>query len=1271
MFKFLKIHKLPTLLISLISLLFVGAIAATTAWFEMHMDITPNVTSGIILSYFDSLDGATGDPGSATNPYVITRPVHYYNLVNLIENDYDEFDGNNTYFQFGKDLDNSGVEKFYAYGDDGKQISSTYSTSLNMNYYTNAGGASRALSPLGSSSHPFLGNIEGNNLTVDKLYVTGKGKSDIGIFGYVGTGAQISNLYFDHVTIDLNVMNPSEVNATGHSTHSSNVNFGYIAGHIHDTDNFDNVYVNNVSLTNSVSPLGASVKSNFGYFGYCDNAQLPQYGEEAYRHSWDAADVYNYFDQNYSSISGMTLKTRNTEYTASGSFSKAVSHSGSGSSENYSFNNSGSEAYSLATAGYQKGEQSYIVQYKDGNNYSSMTGASVTTTAPASQTEEGYYVYYNSSSSKWEYYSVDKTGGETVTKTFSVFTLSYHGVYNATQSTTYYLYYNSSTNLLDYTTTAPGTYANTPQYYFAFLRSVSDTGITYIEDGNGTSETYLVYTPYYQKYMYQYLNQNVGTRTSLKFGDWDTASTASVTNRFTLTGPTNANISYTVTGGDCSLSGDISNKNDSPYGREVNGQNPALSFTVTGASQSSRVVDDGYVYNHITDKSQISNGDVVTMIYLPLSSGTSYAAYPHGISATQSANNRGQAEPSFVSNSNYNQVVYSALLGEFTVEVSGSTYRFKTVIDNDDGYGYLFCPSTSSNQLRTTQYGEASSVAHTDSRTYWTLTNSTVSTSLGSYRTIQIYNNASNYTNRCIQYNHSANLFACYTTVDSGNYTSPALYKRTVTQATLYRQNAYSVTASSTSDEEIVLNEYDIYYYDNAYGAETRALFTLSPSLINGWNLNVNPTTVNVAPQSVNGWNLVTSTSGLVVGEKYILAYGTSAKVAKGYDSANSRMNSVTATFNGDKSKITATPNGAYEFILGGNVGDGYTLSCEDGKLYGTSGGVNFTGNTGTGTWSITFNNGNVIISCGITGYQLRYNTSGGYFNNYQNGANIQLYRRDSSDPQYIGDKIGNGYSPDYIDTVGSNKYYSSRMTIESTSVESLSSSNIDDRFYNTHYVDGAVIIRIPNRGSLDYGTITLTSGTNAPVFYKSDDTVTFGDVSCSPTTVGSTKTFTLYLNKYNIYQLSYCALDSSGNIIGAYNTDGTEDFMKASSTIDEFVLVIGAPSANTIELSHIDIAFSELVGNIGDFGRVGFRSAPGTAPGEIFSFTYEFASNVGSVANSVAYDSSTNTYALSFTSSVATTLYIYNYDANRAHVTVNGTPYVGPYNKINISATL
>ena len=119
-----------------------AVIVSTVSWYSVQMQITPDVDSGIILSYFESGDGTQADP------YVITRPVHYYNLVRLMEMDYEGFNGNSTYFEFGKDLDSSGTYKFYNYDNYGVQQSG-YSTTLNMGYYA----GEKALSPLGSAKH--------------------------------------------------------------------------------------------------------------------------------------------------------------------------------------------------------------------------------------------------------------------------------------------------------------------------------------------------------------------------------------------------------------------------------------------------------------------------------------------------------------------------------------------------------------------------------------------------------------------------------------------------------------------------------------------------------------------------------------------------------------------------------------------------------------------------------------------------------------------------------------------------------------------------------------------------------------------------------------------------------------------------------------------------------------------------------------------------------------------------------------------------------------
>ena len=94
--------------------------AATTS-----LDIN-TLNGGVISQYFDSGSGTQDDP------YIITRPVHLYNMTEL----YDKWEGfaeENHYFQLGKDIDNDGDLEFYAYDDNGVYLE-TYSDSLNMCY---------------------------------------------------------------------------------------------------------------------------------------------------------------------------------------------------------------------------------------------------------------------------------------------------------------------------------------------------------------------------------------------------------------------------------------------------------------------------------------------------------------------------------------------------------------------------------------------------------------------------------------------------------------------------------------------------------------------------------------------------------------------------------------------------------------------------------------------------------------------------------------------------------------------------------------------------------------------------------------------------------------------------------------------------------------------------------------------------------------------------------------------------------------------------------
>lgn len=1207
-----------------------AVIVSTISWYAADMNIFPDVDSGIVLSYFDRIEDAPGDLGSSTNPYVITRPIHYYNLVHLMETNYEGFNGNSTYFQFGKDLDDSGINKFYNYDNNGIQQSG-YVTSLNMNFYN----GTNALAPLGSAAHPFRGNINGNDLTVSNLHITGEGRTDIGIFGYVAASASIHNLYFDNVDIDIASANINQSSGTGHTAHGSSTYVGYIAGHVHDTDSFTNVYINNVAVRNSVG-LGATSTSNFGYFGYSEGATSPNIGEEAYKQSFHASDVYDYLDANYSSISGASYVTRNTEYEASGSLGDAIGHT----SGHYTFNTVSGKSTSLATAGYQHSEQTYIAQYKNGNNYNMMTGASTTQLAPEDQTTAGSYVYYDSTNHKWIYYTAVSSGTPVQTH-YNVFYLSYHGITAGTASTTYYLIYDNGS--LGYTTTAPTSYASTPNYYFAFVTSIGTGGVSEIRDG--TSNSYYIYSPSNEKYLYAPSGLTTSNRNTLSFGTAETIQSASCEqNMFAISGSSGTEITIDYGGQECKIAGyNYSGGYNDPKFRVTDGSNPAFTFVIHGDPGESGDTDPVTTWSFVktdSDWTPAAN-DVIAIVN---------EDYDVAVSATQNNNNRGQTSVTISDGA----FVPGSSVGRFKLGTNANysgRFSLQDVTPDGGSYNKYLCASgaNSSNKLTSTD------TANAESNFFNVSYNSIVAPSV---------------TRGTLLYNHSNSVFACYNPSVFTTGLSIDVYLYQSSTISIHYEGAYDVTEQGEGQETIETTSYDIYYYDEGIGTSSRA--QLTSTFVTGWSLAGNTTYVTIAPEITSGWHLVESQSDLVVGEKYIIANNTNNLTAGTFNIANGYLGAISSTFSNDKTSITSVGANTYEFVINGNSTDGYSISCSDGLLYANDDTVNFV-ESGIGKWNITINNGAATITVhGNTTYKLQYNSS--RFKTYSsNQSAIQLYRYDTTEPQYIGDKIGNGYNPDYIDVVGTADVYSSYVRMNGSVTRTIVEGNdLNQHFYNTKYAKNAMVIRIPNRGSLDYGTIAIDCGSNLPVFLKSNSAnVTLASVDCDET--DGAGNYMLYLNKYNIYQLCYCTLNSSGNINGYYDASGDEVF--SSGTISEFVLVLGAPSATNVDIENLDITFSTITGNYGDFDKVGFRDSPNRAPGEIFSFTYTLNSGANAyVYAKVVYDANNNAYHLYFKSSAALTLYLYNYDANRARVYLhlNGAAQVqkiGPYNAVSVSA--
>lgn len=1267
-----KKTKLIAILTTNVVALSVALVVSTISWYSTSLNVRPeyDVPSSIRSSYFDINDPeVTANYGKEENPYVITKPVHYYNLVRLQEIGSYGFDSS-TYFQFGKIFNGETEYKFYNFNNDGT-IGSGYSTTLNMTYYS----GENSLLPIGSVTHPFVSHIIGNDLTISNLHIKSQGKTDIGVFGYVASGATVANLYFDNVTYTLDGMTASELNE--HTSHSTYGTFGFIAGHVSAMNQFSNVYVNHTKVHNEVNGLSAKLRNDYAYFGYCDTASsIPNIGEEAYRHTYRPDDVYNFMDANYSTISSNSFKARNTEYKDNqnlGHFGDNISHT-DGASDYYTFKNVDGRNYSLATAGYQDDDETYIAQYKTGNSYFSMTGATTTETSPSSQDVEGQYVYWDSANNKWIYYTAVASGGQG-TATFKVFSISYQGVNGNGDfsGSTYYLRYNNGS--LDFTTTAPTSVQSTPDYYFAFLTTPSAKGASDI--GDGTSSTFYIYSPNNQKYLYvpdgltmsrKAVDLQGSYPNSLQFTDrngLDNLSGYAVA-QFTLSGSSGTSISFNYNGVKCYIvhaqSGSNATTLNAPHAATRAGDKPFMFFTLHGSSGDAVNETKNHFVN-ITSASEIEEGKIITFAWY----SSSQDLY-HGISGQNETGNRA-ATVVPVSQENG---VYSFVPGDDVARfVVGENANGFTLRDQNyaSDFGYLYYvnshtnPDTgsnhSNNRIWTKTETDHSDI--TDNNSTWTLNN------------LVLYNYEQS--SRYFAYNAQNRIWACYTSAQQKGY---KIFKLINEAIDVHYEHSYNMTAPSNSSDDLSITSYDIYYYDEALGPGSRQ--QLTSTYVSGWSLSEQTTYVTIAPEIVNGWNLITNDVQLKVGEKYAIAHydsGTSGQVAGTYNTSNRYLTGVNSTFASDGNSITTVGEGVSIFTLGGNYANGYTLSNDDGQLYGASNGLNYTGNSGVGRWDISISsNGTATIKTHTgTAYYIRYNASG-YFSTYNTTLSVRLYRYDSNEPQYVGDKLGNGYSPDYIDAVGKIDFYSSYSRMTNSDVTNLSEgTHALTTWYNTKFVDNALVIRIPNRGSLDYGTLTINCKSTTPIFVKTGGTVSLNSVYCENTGTSSDQVYTLYLNKYNIYKLSYCTLNSSGQINGWYNTSGQSVY--SSESIDEFILVLGAATDETVDITYMDIAFSTLVGNVGDFGQVGFRSAPGTVEGEIIGFTYEFASVIGYVENDVTYDSATDTYTITLYTTSDVTIYIYNYDANKAKVklkTANGTSsglltnVVGPYNEITVA---
>lgn len=173
---------------------------ATAALFTDKLDNDATYPGVIDLrSYFEK------GTGTLTDPFVISRPMHFYNLTRL--QNLGVF-GDQYYFSLG--FDPTHPDKPYGLGSDSDidkldksslkfYPDNTTKTTADMISYLNMSANDPVLS-IGSEGSPFYGIFNGNSKEIYGLKVK-SGPEDVGVFGYTYSGSIVKNVYFNDLSI--------------------------------------------------------------------------------------------------------------------------------------------------------------------------------------------------------------------------------------------------------------------------------------------------------------------------------------------------------------------------------------------------------------------------------------------------------------------------------------------------------------------------------------------------------------------------------------------------------------------------------------------------------------------------------------------------------------------------------------------------------------------------------------------------------------------------------------------------------------------------------------------------------------------------------------------------------------------------------------------------------------------------------------------------------------------------------------------------------------
>lgn len=288
-----------------------AAITSSIAWFDHKTTLTPAILQGSTQgAYFG------GGNGTVDTPYLIKNQRHLYNLAWL------QYLG-----EFNKtDTDPSTIDKQYYF----KRDDSLKDSGLDRKDFV--------LPPIGTESNPFLGNFDGNEVTINNITVSNNfndlnkhpynvtsdsfNKENIQIVGFFGIIGSHNTLSYSYSSV-INSVSNLYLNNVTINTSSKNTLCGIFAGYANASISYCGVHYATIKIGSHVTKIDAfnnvssyTLIGDYNQDGY-EWEDKPG-GDVGYGTSTDIRSLYN-------NLISLNLKDDNTGKLLSPTPSKSIS----------------------------------------------------------------------------------------------------------------------------------------------------------------------------------------------------------------------------------------------------------------------------------------------------------------------------------------------------------------------------------------------------------------------------------------------------------------------------------------------------------------------------------------------------------------------------------------------------------------------------------------------------------------------------------------------------------------------------------------------------------------------------------------------------------------------------------------------------------------------------------------------------------------------------------------------------------------------------------